>query len=98
MDIDRFAVDEDSIHVLSRALTKEFFDTHKNLTEEYCKQYTTRLIGVPVSSTPVQGGTSYTVSSDGEICKIVQFRDIRSPLDLDLWADIRQMYGRFKSF
>jgi len=48
----------------------------------------------PVSPTPIQGGTSYTVEADsGQVAKVIQFRSLK--LNIELVECARQSYGDF---
>jgi hypothetical protein len=94
MDISQYAVVAKSIDALSTYQITNFFRRHKFITEDDCNRTAARIIGGPVSSTLVQGESSYTVAADTNYPrKAVQFRD--SALNLELVNQARQTYEEF---
>ncbi|UNI18217.1 hypothetical protein JDV02_004499 [Purpureocillium takamizusanense] len=94
MDISVYAARAEDIDVLSRFQIANFFRQHKSITRDDCNHRATIIAKSPVSPTPVQGQTSYTVAADaGHQRRIVQFRS--SALDIDILRQARQTYGDF---
>jgi len=94
MDISRYAVNAESIDALSTYQITNFFRQHECITKDDCNRTAASIIGSPVSSTLVQGVSSYTVAADiNQPPKVVQFRD--SALNLELLNQARQTYGEF---
>jgi hypothetical protein len=94
MDISQYAVNAESIDALSIYQITNFFRRHESITKDDCNRIAASIIGSPVSSTLVQGVSSYTVAADNnQPPKVVQFRD--SALNLELLNQARQTYGKF---
>jgi hypothetical protein len=64
MDISRYAVNAESIDALSTYQITNFFRQHECITKDDCNRTAASIIGSPVSSTLVQGVSSYTVAAD----------------------------------
>lgn len=77
---------------LSRFQIRTFFEENTSVTQQQCNEMAQQLTGRSVTTTPSQGGTSYTVEG-GDV--VVQFRAPYSPLDMDLLRDIEQAYPSF---
>lgn len=69
-----------------------FFERNNPITQQQCDELAESITNKAVSPTPVQGGSSYTVTTG--TC-IVQFRDQDSPFDLELFHYIEQAYRGF---
>ncbi|EWC45402.1 hypothetical protein DRE_00801 [Drechslerella stenobrocha 248] len=91
MDILQQIPTRDSLLLLSKHQIRQFFVKHPQLAVSVCHKYAAALIGEEVAPTIAQGETSYTVKGK---TKVVQFRDVRSPLDVRLVAEAQKTYGR----
>ena len=91
MDVSRYAAKPEAYDALSAYQIAEFFTKH-GLARDEIDHFAANLLGSPVSATPVQGATSYTVSGD-EAAQVVQFR--RSRLSMKRIEVARQLYGDF---
>jgi hypothetical protein len=91
MDVSVYAAKPEAYDALSAYQIAEFFTKH-GLTRDEIDHFAANLLGSPVSATPVQGATSYTVSGD-EAAQVVQFR--RSQLPMRQVEVARQLYGDF---
>ncbi len=91
MDVSRYAAKPEAYDALSAYQIAEFFTKHV-LARDEIEHFAANLLGSPVSATPVQGATSYTVSG-GEAAQVVQFR--RSRLSMRQIEVARQLYGDF---
>lgn len=91
MDVAVFAAKPESYDRLSRAQIVNFF-SKASVTREQCDELAAELLGGPVSTTPIQGGSSYTVLRH-QIDKVVQFRD--SKLDMVRLGLIQEVYDKF---
>lgn len=92
MDVAAFAAKPESHDRLSRAQIFIFFSSNTSATKEQCDMLAAELLGGPVSATPIQGGSSYTVHRH-QVRKVVQFRD--SKLDMIRFGLIKQVYDQF---
>jgi hypothetical protein len=92
VDVATFAAKPESYDRLSRAQIASFFSSNISATREQCDKHAAELLGGPVSATPIQGGTSYTVQRR-QVRKVVQFR--ASKLDIIHLGLIQQVYGKF---
>lgn len=90
-DVSRYAAQPEAYDALSAYQIAEFFNEH-GLVREEIDHFAASLLGSPVSATPVQGGSSYTVFGD-EAARVVQFR--RSQLSMRQIEVARQIYGDF---
>ncbi|KAF9775138.1 hypothetical protein IL306_006784, partial [Fusarium sp. DS 682] len=91
MDVSRYAAKPEAYDTLSAYQIAKFCKEHGLARDEFdC--FATNLLGSPVSATPVQGATSYTVSGD-EAGQVVQFR--RSQLPMRHIEVAKQLYGDF---
>lgn len=81
-----------NIAALSRLQIRSFFEENTSVTQQQCNAEAQRITGQPVTATPSQGGTSYTVEGGGTV---VQFRVPSSPLEINLLRSIEQAYGVF---
>jgi hypothetical protein len=90
MDFSRYAADPSAINALTEYQIARFFRRHSFITEAECRHVASRLTGGNVSPTPVQGQFSYTVVSDTEVPRVVQFRD--TTLDLGLIDQAKKTY------
>ncbi|KAF4436594.1 Protein kinase-like domain protein [Fusarium austroafricanum] len=91
MDISRYAAKPEAYDALSAYQIANFFKEH-GLARDEVDCFATNLLGSPVSATPVQGATSYTVSGS-EAAQVVQFR--RSQLPMRHIEVAKQLYGDF---
>ncbi|KAI1779168.1 hypothetical protein F4818DRAFT_241234 [Hypoxylon cercidicola] len=91
MDIATFAAKPESYDRLSEAQILTFF-SNTSTTREQCDKLAAELLRGPVSRTPVQGGTSYTVQRQ-QVRKVVQFRAFK--LDMERLGLIHQVYDKF---
>lgn len=89
MDVSRYAVGPQSYDALSAHQITQFFKEH-GLERDKADALATNLLGSPVSATPVQGATSYTVSGD-EAAQVVQFRGYQ--LNMKHIEAAKQLYG-----
>ncbi|KAH6712140.1 hypothetical protein BKA61DRAFT_80474 [Leptodontidium sp. MPI-SDFR-AT-0119] len=92
MDVATFAARPESYDRLSRAQISTFFSSNTSATREQCDKLAVELLAGPVSTTPIQGGTSYTVQRQ-QVRKVVQFR--ASKLDMVHLGIIQQVYDKF---
>ena len=92
MDVATFAAKPENYDRLSQAQISIFFSSNTSTTREQCDKFAAELLGGPVSITPIQGGTSYTVQRL-QVCKVVQFR--ASKLDMIHLGLIQQVYDKF---
>ncbi|KAF4454850.1 Protein kinase-like domain protein [Fusarium austroafricanum] len=91
MDVSQYSAGPGAYDNLSAYQITVLFNKH-GLTKSDADQFAAKLLGKPVSPTPVQGGSSYTVFSDSSN-QVVQFRDLQLPEQLlDLAG---QLYGDF---
>ncbi|KAH9211813.1 hypothetical protein DL95DRAFT_369184 [Leptodontidium sp. 2 PMI_412] len=91
MDVSSYAAKPDAYDALSAYQIAKFFNEH-GLARDEVDQFAVNLLGCPVSATPVQGGSSYTVSGD-EAAQVVQFRRSRLPIrQIEIAI---QLYGDF---
>lgn len=95
MDISMYAAGADSYDKLSAFQISRFFERHSPTTSDDCDRLAVNILGCPVTPTPVQGATSYTVSAidADQAPKVVQFRSKK--LDVELIELARQSYGDF---
>ncbi|KAF1950953.1 hypothetical protein CC80DRAFT_539310, partial [Byssothecium circinans] len=91
MDVSGYAAKPDAYDALSAYQIAEFFKKH-GLARDEIDHFAANLLDSPVSATPVQGATSYTVSGN-EAAQVVQFR--RSQLPMRQIEIARQLYGDF---
>ncbi|RMJ09164.1 hypothetical protein CDV36_011198 [Fusarium kuroshium] len=91
MDVSRYAAKPEAYDALSAYQIANFFKEH-GLARDQVDCFATNLLGSPVSATPVQGATSYTVSGD-EAAQVVQFRGSQLPMRHIEVA--KQLYGDF---
>ena len=78
MDVSRYAAKPEAYDALSAYQIATFLEKH-GLARDETDSFAANLVGSPVSATPVQGGSSYTVSGD-EVAQIVQFRGSQLPM------------------
>jgi hypothetical protein len=78
MDVSRYAAKPEAYDALSAYQIAKFFKEH-GLARDEIDCFAANLLGSPVSATPVQGATSYTVSGD-EAAQVVQFRGSQLPM------------------
>ena len=90
MDFSQYAADPSAINALTEYQIARFFHRHSFIKEAECRHVASSLTGGNVSPTPVQGQFSYTVVSDTEVPKVVQFRD--TTLDLGLIDQAKKTY------
>lgn len=97
MDISKYAAGADSYEKLSAFQISQFFNRHDLTTNDDCDRLAADILSCPVTPTPVQGATSYTVAAvdSNQSPKVVQFRS--NELDLELIKLARQSYGDFSS-
>ncbi|KAK4141303.1 uncharacterized protein C8A04DRAFT_39239 [Dichotomopilus funicola] len=81
-----------NIAALSEYQIRSFFNQNDSVTREQCDAEAQRFTGQPVTATPSQGGTSYTVEG-GDV--VVQFRVPTSTLDMVFVRDIERTYQGF---
>ncbi|KAF2021831.1 hypothetical protein BU24DRAFT_457759 [Aaosphaeria arxii CBS 175.79] len=91
MDITKYAAKPESYDRLSTAQIRNFFQKHEAITKDDCDSIASMLLDSPVSSTPVQGATSYTLEAD-RVPKVVYRTYKLRPKVLEL---ARQSYGGF---
>ncbi len=91
MDVSRYAAKPEAYDTLSAYQIAKFFKEH-GLARDEIDCFAANLLGSPVSATPVQGATSYTVSGD-EAAQVVQFRGSQLPMRHIEVA--KQLYGDF---
>ncbi|KID60224.1 Protein kinase-like domain protein, partial [Metarhizium hybridum] len=91
MDVAKYAVGPESYDILSRVQISNFFSSNA-CTKHQCDDLAAKLLGGPVSATPIQGGNSYTVERK-EATKVVQFRT--SQLDMAKLGLVQQVYLQF---
>ena len=72
MDVSGYAAKPEAYNAPLAYQIAKFFNEHR-LAREEADHFTANLLGSPVSATPVQGVTSYTVSGD-DTAQVVQFR------------------------
>ncbi|KAF2222753.1 hypothetical protein BDZ85DRAFT_264163 [Elsinoe ampelina] len=83
-----------NILALSRMQIERFFrHTGLSVTQEQCDAEAQRWTNQPVTATPCQGGTSYTVEGGSNV--VVQFRLPGSMLNMELLQSIEQVYDGF---
>jgi len=92
MDIIQYAAKPESYDRLSASQIWNFFQKHEAITKDECDRLAAHLLNSPVSPTPVQGATSYTIAAD-QAPKVVQFRT--KELDAELIELARQSYRGF---
>ena len=94
MDISKYAAEALSYDKLSAFQISRFFKRH-GLTSDDCDRLATDILNSPVTPTPVQGATSYTVVAvdSNQAPKVVQFRSKK--LDIERIKLARQSYGNF---
>lgn len=92
MDITKYAAKPESYDRLSTAQIINFFQKHEAITKDDCDSIAAMLLDSPVSPTPVQGATSYTLEAD-HVPKVVQYRTHK--LRTKLLELARQSYGSF---
>ncbi|KAJ5524615.1 Protein kinase-like protein [Penicillium frequentans] len=81
---------------LTKYQTDRFFEKFGPISQDVCDNEAANISGGgTIKPTPMQGAQSYTVQvlSDAKSL-IVQFRDPKSPIDLDLMTTARETYGR----
>jgi hypothetical protein len=95
MDISKYTAEAASYDKLSAFQISQFFKRHDLTTRDDCDRLAADILGCPVTPTPVQGATSYTVTAidSNQASKVVQFRSKK--LDLKLIKLARQSYGNF---
>jgi hypothetical protein len=77
-DISRFAAKPDSYDRLSAFQISKFFKQHESITKDECNRVAADILKSPVSPTPIQGATSYTVAADSEqVPKVIQFQSLK---------------------
>lgn len=91
MDVAKYAVGPEGYDILSRVQISNFFSSNA-CTKHQCDDLAAKLLGGPVSATPIQGGNSYTVERK-EATKVVQFRT--SQLDMAKLGLVQQVYLQF---
>ncbi|UPK91157.1 hypothetical protein LCI18_002092 [Fusarium solani-melongenae] len=91
MDVSCYAAKPEAYDALSAYQIAKFFKEH-GLARDEIDCFATNLLGCPVSATPVQGATSYTVFGD-EAAQVVQFRGSQLPMRHIEVA--KQLYGDF---
>ncbi|KAJ2901647.1 hypothetical protein MKZ38_001606 [Zalerion maritima] len=91
VDVSGYAAKPEAYDALSAYQIAKFFNEH-GLARDEVDHFAANLLGSPVSATPVQGATSYTVSGY-EAAQVVQFR--RSQLPMRQIEVARQLYGDF---
>jgi hypothetical protein len=91
MDVSGYAAKPEAYDALSAYQIAKFCNDH-GLARDEIDRFAAKLLGSPVSATPVQCATSYTVSGD-EAAQVVQFR--RSQLPMRQIEVARQLYGDF---
>lgn len=91
MDVSGYAAKPEAYDALSAYQIAKFFNEHR-LARDEINHFAASLLGSPVSATPVQGATSYTVSGD-EVAQVVQFRHSQLPMKQIEIA--RQIYRDF---
>lgn len=76
---------------------EKFFDGQVSPTRQQCDDLAFSLTQGPVHPIPIQGSYSYTVVSgdDNASQSIIQFRAAESPLDIELLALAKEIYGGF---
>jgi len=93
-DISRYAAKPGSYDRLSAFQISKFFKRHESTTKDECNRVAADILKSPVSPTPIQGATSYTVAADsGQIPKVIQFRSLK--LNIELVEYARQTYKDF---
>ena len=90
--IAKYAVGPESYDILSQVQISNFFSSNTSSTRDQCDDLAAKLLGGPVSATPIQGGNSYTVEGK-EVPKVVQFRS--SQLDMAKLGLVQQVYLEF---
>ncbi|PMD37754.1 hypothetical protein L207DRAFT_556039 [Hyaloscypha variabilis F] len=91
MDVSGYAAKPEAYDSLSAYQIAEFCNEH-GLARDEIDHFAANLLGSPVSATPVQGATSYTVCGD-KAGRVVQFR--RSQLPMRKIEVARQIYEDF---
>jgi len=91
MDVSRYAAKPEAYDALSAHQIAKFFEKHR-LARDEINSFAANLLGSPVSATPVQGASSYTVSGD-EAAQVVQFWGSQLPMKHIELA--KQLYGDF---
>jgi hypothetical protein len=93
-DISRYAAKPGSYDRLSAFQISKFFKRHDSTTKDECNRVAADILKSPVSPTPIQGVTSYTVAADSEqVLKVIQFRSLK--LNIELVEYARQSYKDF---
>lgn len=92
MDVAKYAVGPESYDILSRVQISTFFSSNASRTKDQCDALAAKLLGGPISATPMQGGSSYTVGRK-DVPKVVQFRS--SQLDMTKIKFAQQVYDKF---
>lgn len=95
MDISKYAAEPDSYDILSAFQISRFFERHGPTTRNDCDRLATDILRCPVTATPVQGASSYTVAAVGSngASKVVQFRSKK--LNVEFIELAKQSYGDF---
>jgi len=91
MDVSGYAAKPEAYDALSAYQIAKFFN-ELGLARDEIDHFAATLLGSPISATPVQGATSYTVSGD-EVAQVIQFR--RSQLPMRQIEVASQLYGDF---
>lgn len=95
MDITRYMVDEAGIQALSNHQISRFFEKNKPIMQEKCHETAAFIAGGPITPTPAQGMTSYTVITG--VHKAIQFCAPEAALDMKVMALAKSMYKNFAS-
>ncbi|KPM39356.1 hypothetical protein AK830_g7208 [Neonectria ditissima] len=95
MDISEYAAEASSYDKLSAFQISRIFERHGPITSDDCNRLAADILCCPVTPTPVQGATSYTVAAanPNQTPMVVQFRSKK--LDMALIELARQSYGDF---
>ncbi|GKU08177.1 unnamed protein product [Fusarium langsethiae] len=91
MDVTKYAAGPESYDILSDFQISNFF-ANTSITKTECDDVGATLLGGPVSATPIQGGSSYTVERMN-VPKVVQFRSLQ--LDMAKLRLAQQVYTKF---
>ncbi|KAH9886817.1 hypothetical protein F4778DRAFT_786535 [Xylariomycetidae sp. FL2044] len=83
---------EAQMAALARYQISNFFQRNSPITEQQCIEMAEHVARESVARTPVQGGSSYTLSTGSYI---IQFRNEDSPLNLDFFRYIEKAYAHF---
>lgn len=86
-----YAVKAGAYDALSAYQITKFFKEHR-LARDEADLFASELLGCPVSATPMQGATSYTVSGT-QVAQVVQFRS--SQLSLSKIETVGRLYAEF---